>query len=45
MKANRDVIACLNLLKRIPRCGELPLPPKAIDEAFKAEMERIVIKC
>ncbi|MBS7617356.1 transposase [Candidatus Bathyarchaeota archaeon] len=42
---DRDVIACLNLLKRNPRCGELPLPLKAIDEALKAEVERIVIKC
>lgn len=42
---DRDIIACLNLLKRNPRCGEFSLPPKAIDEAFKAEMERIVIKC
>lgn len=42
---DRDVIACLNLLKRNPKCGEYPLPPKAIDEALKAEMERIVIKC
>ncbi|MEM1793079.1 MAG: zinc ribbon domain-containing protein, partial [Thermofilaceae archaeon] len=39
---DRDIIACLNLLKRTPRCGESPLPPKATDE-FK-EVERIVIK-
>ncbi|MEM3745093.1 MAG: transposase [Candidatus Bathyarchaeia archaeon] len=39
---DRDIIACLNLLKRNPRCGESPLPPKATDE-FK-EVERIVIK-
>ena len=44
-EADRDVVACLNLLKRNPRCGESPLPPKAAYEAFKAEAERIVIKC
>ncbi|MEM2661507.1 MAG: transposase [Nitrososphaeria archaeon] len=41
---DRDVIACLNLLKRNPRCGGSPLPQKATHEAFKAEVERIVIK-
>ncbi|MBS7613755.1 transposase [Candidatus Bathyarchaeota archaeon] len=41
----RDVTACLNMLKRNPKCGEFPLPPKAIHEALKAEMERIAIKC
>ncbi len=39
-----DVVACLKLLKRNPRCGELPLPPKAAHEALKAEVKRIVIK-
>ena len=24
---DRDVTACLNLLRRNPRCGELPFPP------------------
>ncbi|MEM2150825.1 MAG: transposase [Candidatus Bathyarchaeia archaeon] len=40
---DRDVIACINILRKNPRCGESPLPPKATDE-FK-EVERIVIKC
>jgi len=38
---NRDVTACLNML----RMRGAPLPQKATDEAFKAEVERIVIKC
>ncbi len=38
---DRDITACLNLL----RMKGAPLPPKAIDEALKAKMERIVIKC
>jgi len=42
---DRDVVACLNLLERNPRCGEFPFPPKATHEALSAEVERIVIKC
>jgi len=42
---DRDVVACLNLLKRNPRCGESPFPPKATHEALNVEVERIVIKC
>ncbi|MEM2240250.1 MAG: transposase [Candidatus Bathyarchaeia archaeon] len=38
---DRDVIACLNML----RMRGVPLPQKATYEAFKAEVERIVIKC
>jgi putative transposase len=38
---DRDVIACINML----RMRGVPLPLKAINEAHKAEMERIVIKC
>jgi hypothetical protein len=37
----RDVTACLNMF----RMRGAPLPLKAINEAFRAEMERIVIKC
>jgi len=38
---DRDIIACLNML----RMRGAPLPLKAINEADKAEVERIVIKC
>ncbi|GEM_PF-5446472 len=39
---DKDVIVCLNLLKRNPRCGEFPLPLKAIHEVLKMEVKRIV---
>jgi len=32
---DRDVIACLDLLRRSPRCGELPFPPNAFYEVSK----------
>jgi len=38
---DRDITACLNML----RMRGAPLPLKAAYEAFKAEAERIVIKC
>jgi putative transposase len=38
---DRDITACINIL----RMRGAPLPLKAINEAPKAEMERIVIKC
>lgn len=38
---DRDITACVNML----RMRGAPLPLKAIDEAPKAEMERIAIKC
>jgi putative transposase len=38
---DRDITACLNIL----RMRGAPLPQKAINEAPKAKMERIVIKC
>jgi putative transposase len=38
---DRDITACINIL----RMRGAPLPLKAINEAQKAEMERIVIKC
>ena len=37
---NRDIVACLNML----RMRGAPLPLKAAGKAFKAEVERIVIK-
>ncbi len=33
-KADRDIIAAVNLLRRNPRCGESPLPPKALNESL-----------
>ncbi|MBS7612019.1 transposase [Candidatus Bathyarchaeota archaeon] len=42
-EGDRDIIACLNMLKRNPRCGEPPLPPKATYEAL-AEVEDLVAK-
>jgi putative transposase len=38
---DRDITACLNML----RMRGVPLPLKAINEALKAEVERVVIKC
>jgi putative transposase len=38
---DRDVTACMNML----RMRGVPLPLKAINEALKAEVERVVIKC
>jgi len=38
---DRDITASINIL----RMRGAPLPLKAINEAHKAEMERIVIKC
>ena len=37
---DRDVIACLNLLRRNPRCGELPFPPNAFHEVSPKERQR-----
>ena len=33
----RDLIACLNLLKRNPRCGESPFSPKATHDLSEVE--------
>jgi IS605 OrfB family transposase len=41
-QADRHLVAAWNILQM---CRPLPLAAKAIDEAFKAELERIVIKC
>ncbi len=43
-QADRHIVAAWNIAMKYPMWGALPLPPKAIDEALKAEMERIVIK-
>ncbi|MGC8933421.1 MAG: zinc ribbon domain-containing protein [Candidatus Methanodesulfokora sp.] len=37
-QGDRDIVACLNLL----RMRGVPFPLKAINEALRAEMERIV---
>ena len=37
---DRDVIACLNLLRRNPRCGELPFPPNAFYDVSPKERQR-----
>jgi len=45
---DRDVIACLNLLRRNPRCGELPFPPNAFYEVTPfgvTEKEGLRYKC
>ncbi|MGB9660238.1 MAG: RNA-guided endonuclease InsQ/TnpB family protein [Nitrososphaerales archaeon] len=44
-QADRHIVAAWNIAVKLPMWGVLPLPLKAIDEAFKAEVERMVIKC
>jgi IS605 OrfB family transposase len=44
-QADRHLVAAWNIAAKHPMCRPLPLAAKAIDEAFKAEVERIVIKC
>jgi IS605 OrfB family transposase len=41
---DRHLVAAWNIATKHPMCRPKPLAAKAIDEAFKAEMERIVIK-
>jgi putative transposase len=43
-QADRHLVAAWNIATKLQMCRPLPLAAKAIDEAFKAEMERIVIK-
>lgn len=43
-QADRHLVAAWNIACKLPMWGA-SLPPKAIHEAFKAEVERIVIKC
>ena len=45
LQADRHLVAAWNIAAKHPMCRPPPLAAKAIDEAFKAEMERIVIKC
>jgi len=44
LQADRHLVAAWNIAAKLQMCRPLPLAAKAIDEAFKAEMERIVIK-
>jgi putative transposase len=43
-QADRHLVAAWNIAAKLPMWGASPLPPKAIHEALKAEVERIVIK-
>jgi putative transposase len=45
LQADRHLVAAWNIAAKHPMCRPPPLAAKAIDEALKAEMERIVIKC
>jgi transposase len=45
LQADRHLAAAWNIAAKHPICRPPPLAAKAIDEALKAEMERIVIKC
>jgi putative transposase len=44
-QADRHIAATWNIAAKLQMCRPLPLAAKAINEAFKAEVERIVIKC
>ncbi|MCR6692833.1 MAG: transposase [archaeon YNP-LCB-003-016] len=44
-QTDRHLVAAWNIAVKLPMCRPLPLAAKAINEAFKAEVERIVIKC
>lgn len=43
LRADRHLVAAWNIAAKHPMWGASPLPPKAAFEAFKAEVERIVI--
>ena len=44
-QADRHFVAAWNIATKLQMCRPLPLAAKAINEALKAEVERIVIKC
>jgi putative transposase len=44
-QADRHLVAAWNIAAKLPMCRPSPLAAKAINEALKAEMERIAIKC
>jgi transposase len=43
-QADRHLVAAWNIAAKLPMCRPPPLAAKAIDEALKAEIERIAIK-
>jgi putative transposase len=45
LQADRHLVAAWNIAAKHPMCRPPPLAAKAIGEALKAEMERIVTKC
>jgi IS605 OrfB family transposase len=45
LQADKHLVAAWNIAAKHPMCRPPPLAAKAIDEALKAEMERVVIKC
>jgi putative transposase len=44
-QADRHLVAAWNIAVKLPMCRPSPLAAKATQEALKAEVERIVIKC
>jgi len=44
-QADRHFVAAWNIATKLQMCRPLPLAAKAINEALKAEVEQIVIKC
>jgi putative transposase len=44
-QADRHFVAAWNIATKLQMCRPLPLAAKATNEALKAEVERIVIKC
>jgi putative transposase len=44
-QADRHFVAAWNIAAKLQMCRPLPLAAKATNEALKAEVERIVIKC
>jgi IS605 OrfB family transposase len=45
LQADRHLVAAWNIAAKHPMCRPSPLAAKAINEALKGEVERIVIKC
>jgi hypothetical protein len=43
-QADRHLVAAWDIAAKLPMCRPSPLAAKAINEALKAEMERIAIK-
>jgi putative transposase len=45
LQANKHIVAAWNIAAKLPMCRPSPLAAKATQEALKAEVERIAIKC